>query len=188
MVFTETRSRRVDDILPCTECVAAYGANVCELTVGVAQDLQVRLCPALQSWLMRFSFLSSCDDFFDRLLLGLALLAAVFWFVLPQGWWENWLCGHAMLALSLVCFAMWRTLRELRMRQTFEKSAELLNTENEALKQSSHQLQSDLTMLQDTIGACAASLFSSSFDATMPPAQIVIVRLAVSCRRHRRQG
>ena len=57
-----------------------------------------------------------------------------------------------MAALSLVCFSLWRVLRELRMRHTFERSAQLLVNENEALKKSSDQLRGDLDMLQDTIG------------------------------------
>ena len=148
MVLHETRSRVDGDILPCFDCVAAYGSNVCELMTGVMSDMSARICPALMS----FKFFGNCDDFFDRLLLGGALVAALFWFVLPQGWWEDWLCGHAMAALSLVCFSLWRVLRELRMRHTFERSAQLLVNENEALKKSSDQLRGDLDMLQDTIG------------------------------------
>ena len=41
----------------------------------------------------------------------------------------------------------------LRLRHTFEDSAKKMIEENAALKQSSEQLQYDLTMLQETIGA-----------------------------------
>ena len=73
------------------------------------------------------------------------------WLILPQSLWENWLCGSSMLGLSLFSFALWRVMRELRMRVSFEQSASTLAIENEKLLARSMQLASDLDMLQETI-------------------------------------
>ena len=56
------------------------------------------------------------------------------------------------MLMSVLCPALSRPHR-LRLRHTFEDSARQLTEENASLKQSSVQLSSDLTMLQETIGA-----------------------------------
>ena len=56
------------------------------------------------------------------------------------------------MLMRVLCSALSRPHR-LRLRHTFEDSARQLTEENASLKQSSVQLSSDLTMLQETIGA-----------------------------------
>ena len=58
------------------------------------------LCLWLTQWQL-FGF--NCDEFFDRVLLAMAIGAAFFWLVMPTGMWEGWLCGYGMLALSITC-------------------------------------------------------------------------------------
>lgn len=148
MVLTNQRDP-LGDILPCADFMAAYVKNLLECTGGLTALMSDRLCP----WCSHWSPFGGCDEFFDRLLLAIGIGAALFWLLLPSGMWEGWLCGYGMLVLSVTCFSLWRVMRELRLRTTFEQAARQLGAENATLKQSSEQLQSDLTMLQDTIGA-----------------------------------
>ena len=88
----------------------------------------------------------------DVVLLATSIGTFVVWLILPQSWWQGWLCGYSMLGAAILAFSLWRNTRAAA-RLTFERSATLLSEENAQLKQSSEQLSSDLNMLQDTIGA-----------------------------------
>lgn len=108
MVLLEQRpGPSFGDILPCADFTMAYVSQICECTSGLAGVMRDRLCP----WCVRFSAFG-CDEIFDRILLGLGIVAAFIWLALPTGAYEGWLCGYGMLVLSLTCFSLWRALRE----------------------------------------------------------------------------
>ena len=142
-----------DHVLPCGEFLARFGAHMCTMLHSLGERAHGRCCPALGQGFCFGIFSGACDQVLDTALLVAAAFAFAYWLLLPRGMWEGWMCGYGMLGASLFALALWSANRQLRMRVAFETSANRLSEENAALKGHAEQLQSDLVMLQETIGA-----------------------------------
>lgn len=142
-----------DHVLPCGEFLVRFSTHVWTMLTGLSERAHDRCCPALGRGFCCGIGNGACDQVIDTFLLGASFFAFLYWLLLPRGMWDGWLCGYGMLGASLLALALWSANRQLRMRVAFETSAQRLSEENAALKGHAEQLQNDLMMLQDTIGA-----------------------------------
>ena len=142
-----------DHVLPCGEFLSRFGAHVYTMTVSLSERMYDRCCPALKQGFCLGIATGACEQVVDALLLGASAFTFFYWLAFPGALSEGWLCGYGMLGASLFALSFYFSNRQLRMRVAFETAAQRLSEENEALKASSEQMQSDLVMLQDMIGA-----------------------------------
>ena len=48
--------------------------------------------------------------------------AAVAWLIVPEDWWDEWLCGYAMLALAIIAVSLWNAQRQYAPHASFYSS------------------------------------------------------------------
>ena len=86
--------------LPCAEFASQYGSNVCQCAGELVSRFNVgamfsKLCPWLQNCSFHLPFFGNCEEFVEKALLATSIGAAVAWLIVPEDWWDEWLCGYA---------------------------------------------------------------------------------------------
>jgi polyferredoxin len=139
---------RKTDILPCGDFIYTATSQFVDMIGELARRFCTHYCPTLPECCVSLFDARLFENLLDSFLLMAGFGALFVWLLLPESWWQGWLCGYSMLGMALLAFAMWRATRELRLRLSLETSAASLVEENAKLKASSEQMSSDLNMLQ----------------------------------------
>ena len=113
--------------LPCAEFASQYGSNVCQCAGELVSRFNVgamfsKLCPWLQNCSFHLPFFGNCEEFVEKALLATSIGAAVAWLIVPEDWWDEWLCGYAMLALAIIAVSLWNAQRQYAPHASFYSS------------------------------------------------------------------